>query len=255
MGLKRVLDTIDGVDAGLAKLYVKSDDGKYRLDVEGDDDALVVLKGVVSKERSLRESAEKRVAAFKGLDPDVVRETLQRWDAVKDIDPTKEADKLAEQKVKAREAQLVAKHTSDITARDERIAFYKKAVEQSLIRDKAAMAIAEAKGSVKLLMPHVEARTRVKEVDGGRFVVEVLDDDGNPRIKDAKGSMMGVDDLIAEMRGASEFAGAFAGTGNSGGGAKGGGSLPGSGPSKIGRDQAGTVSIEKIASGEVTVGD
>jgi hypothetical protein len=35
MGLKAVLDTLDGVDEGLKSFYQKTEDGKFRLDIEG----------------------------------------------------------------------------------------------------------------------------------------------------------------------------------------------------------------------------
>ena len=100
-----------------------------------------------------------------------------------------------------------------------------------LVRQAAATsAIAEAKGSVELLLPHVLANTRVKETDDGDFVVEVVDAKGNVRIGDSKGAPMDLKGLVAEMRQHETFARAFEGDGHSGTGKeadKGGGAKRG----------------------------
>jgi hypothetical protein len=81
----------------------------------------------------------------------------------------------------------------------------------------AARELAEAKGSVKVLLPHVKAQTKVVEHDG-QFSVVVVDAAGNPRIADGKGTPMTLKGLVAEMRDDAEYARAFDGSGSSGGG-------------------------------------
>jgi hypothetical protein len=93
------------------------------------------------------------------------------------------------------------------------------------------MALAEAKGAVDLLLPHVLASTRTVEKEPGRFEVEVIDKDGNVRI-DGKGNNMDIKGLVAEMRQSEAFGRAFDGTGHSGSGKQPGGGTGGSGTLK-----------------------
>lgn len=80
MGLKVVVDSIDAVDEKYRDLYVKGDDGKFRLDAEIED--VSGLKTALQKERDTSKAALKRVSEFEtrfaGIDPDQVRAILDR---------------------------------------------------------------------------------------------------------------------------------------------------------------------------------
>ena len=257
MPLKRKLDKLDGVDEILKAFYRKDDaTGTFTLDLDGDDPLQEAGKAALVSERKARQAAETKLAAFKGLEPDAVREAVDRWEELKDLDPNKEAEKIAETKIKAREKQILAQAATELKAKDDRIANLFRNVEQNLVDQRATAALAEAKGSVELLLPIIQRRTRVKELDGGRFAVDVLDDDGNPRIKDATGASMSIGDLVAEMKASPKFARAFEGSGASGGGGggTGGGGGGGNGSTRvITRSQIGEISLEDIASGKATV--
>jgi hypothetical protein len=72
MSLKMVVDSLDGVEAKHHDLYVKGDDGKFRLDAEIED--VSGLKGALEKERKAARDAEAKRKELedrlKGFDPD-----------------------------------------------------------------------------------------------------------------------------------------------------------------------------------------
>jgi hypothetical protein len=61
MSLKLVVDTLDGLDDAVAKLYTKNADGKFALGVDGLDDH-AELKKAMNAERDATRAAEKRAA-------------------------------------------------------------------------------------------------------------------------------------------------------------------------------------------------
>lgn len=220
MGLKAIVENLDGVPEA-ARGFYKQADGGFVLDVEPVNgfalEDVTGLKTALGKERSTRERLERDVVKFKDIDPDKAREALARLDELSKLDPAKEADKIANTKFEAAKAQLLQRHEGEIAEREKRIGHLTKAVEELMVDAVATQALAEAKGSVELLLPHVRSHTRVKEADG-KFVVEVVDRDGNARIADAKGTLMDIKGLVAEMRASDVFGRAFEASGNSGSG-------------------------------------
>lgn len=101
-------------------------------------------------------------------------------------------------------------------AKDKEIAAKDAALARHLIGDVATRAIADAKGSVDLLMPHVRAHCVVVQ-DGDDYVVRVRDQQGDHR-PDGKGGWMGVSDLVAEMKQNPTFGRAFESEAPRGGG-------------------------------------
>lgn len=246
MSLKAIIDAVEGLPDGVKEHYTKRDDGKFVLSVDPVDgfalEDVTGLKTALGKERTTRERLERDVVKFKDMDPDKAREALAKLEEFTSIDPAKEADKIANTKFEAAKAQLLEKHTGEVKARDERIGHLIKSVESLLIDAAAASALAEAKGSVELLLPHVRAHTRVKEADG-KFTVEVVDKDGNARIADAKGGLMDIKGLVAEMRASETFGRAFEGSGNTGSGKQPGSGSGGTGTAK----PRGKMSLEEKA--------
>lgn len=232
MALKAIVDKVEDLPEAIQGEYTKMDDGRYRLivtPVEGFElDDVGSLKNALGAERTAKAQLEKDFLKFKDLDPVKARDALKKLKELGDIDPEKEADKLANTKFEAAKSQLLEKHESEVKARDERNGFLTKKLENLLIDQVATTALAEAKGSVTLLLPHVRANTRVVE-DNGDFKVEVIDKQQNVRIGDSKGAPMTIKDLVTEMRNSDEFGRAFEGDGTSGGGKRpgnGGGGTP-----------------------------
>lgn len=221
MALKAIVDNLDGVPEGARDFYTAGEDGKFTLavepvggwaleDVEG-------LKSALGKERGENDRLKKQITKFGDIDVDRAREALSHYEQFKDIDPKKEADKIAQAKVEALQKQLLDKHAQEVAGKDERIGNLYKQVEYLLVDQVATAAIAEAKGSVELLLPHVRQFTRVKEAEG-KFSVEIVDREGNPRISNAKGDPLDIKGFVAELRSSDVFGRAFDGTGITGGG-------------------------------------
>lgn len=220
--LKAVVEKIDDAPEPVRSFYKAREDGKFVLTVEEAEgyalENISGLKSALGKERTTREQLERDVVKFKDIDPDKAREALAKWQEFQSIDPAKEADKIADAKFNAAKDQLVKKHGDEIKAREERIAKLTGAVDGLTRKQQATAAIAEAKGAVELLLPHVLAHTRVKETEAGDFIIQVVDAAGNARIGNTKGELMTVKDLVAEMRGSDTFSRAFDGEGHSGSG-------------------------------------
>jgi hypothetical protein len=231
MPLKAIVETIDEVPETQRDLYAEAD-GKFVLQVEPVNgyalENVAGLKTTLGKEMTQRKALEKTVLKFKDIDPDKAREALVKLEELGNLDPAKEADRIVSERMAAAKQQLLDKHTGDLKERDGKIGHLTKTVENLLIDNAATAALAEAKGSVDLLLPHVQRHTRVREMDG-RYVVEVVDKDGNARIGNSNGDPMTIKDLVQEMRQSETFGRAFEGTGNTGSGTRpntGGGGSP-----------------------------
>lgn len=225
--LKAILASLDDAPDGARDFYQAGTaeagtEGKFVLKVDPVDgfalENVAGLKSTLGKEMTQRKALEKTVKAFEGLDADKAREALAKVEEFANLDPAADADKIANGKVEAIKAQLLEKHAADLTARDTRITKLSEALDKRVRQAAATAALAEAKGSVELLLPHVLAHTRVKETEAGDFVVEVVDKDGNVRIGDSQGAPMDLKGLVAEMRKSDAYSRAFDGDGQSGGG-------------------------------------
>jgi len=200
--------------------YKARDDGTFILDVTPTDDfALENVKGLksgLSKERAAREAAEKKLKDFGDLDAGKAREALQKMEEMVNWTPD---DKVKEQ-IAAIQKQLEDKHAGEIAKRDDAVSLLTSQLEQVMIDAAAIEAITTHKGSVTLLLPHVRGKARLKSGDSG-YSVEIVDDDGTPRISTEAGSSgpMSMGELVAEMKGNDEFSAAFEGSGASGSGA------------------------------------
>lgn len=229
MALKAIIEKLDDAPEALREHYRagtadEGAEGKFVLGVEAVGgfalEDVSGLKTTLGKEMTARKALEKTAKAFEGLDVEKARAAIAKVEELGNIDPAKEADKLANTKFEAAKAQLLEKHAGEIKTREDRIATLTGAVDGLTRKQQATLAIAEAKGAVELLLPHVLAHTRVKETDSGEFVVEVVDKDGNARIGDGKGTPMDIKGLVAEMRASDTFGRAFDADGHDGTGKK-----------------------------------
>lgn len=220
MAIKAILEKLDDAPEALREHYTEKD-GKFVLKVEPVGgyalEDVTGLKSALGAERTQREKLERDVVRFKDLDPDKARDALAKLEEFQSIDPAKEADKIANTKFEAAKTQLLEKHNADLGARDDRIGYLAKTVDVLVREQRATAEIAEAKGSIDLLMPIVLAQTRTVEKDG-RFITEVIDAAGNVRIGDSNGNPMTMKELVAELRASDKFGRAFEGDGHSGSG-------------------------------------
>lgn len=178
------------------------------------------LKKTVGTEKARADNLDKELAPFKALKvkPDEVATKLNRLGELEQIDPTKEADRLAEEKAKGIKEQLVTAHNDEKKGWTEREKMLLSVVDDAKRTQAATSAIIEAGGNPDVLLPHVLGQTKLVEKDG-QFDVLVIDGSGNPRIGDASGGAMKLPQLVEEFKAKDAFAPLFEASGKSGGGA------------------------------------
>lgn len=165
MGLKVLVDSIDAVDEKYRDLYVKGDDGKFRLDADIED--VSGLKGALEKERKAAREAEAK------------RKELE--DRTKGIDPD-EYEALKRAKEEAEEARLRAEGKAD-----------------EIATRKAEKAIADANKR----LADAEAKATAERQRADRFSQRVLDDQIRAAAAKAGIHAHAVDDAL--FRGRSMF--------------------------------------------------
>ncbi len=238
MALKAVLDTLDGIADPIKTEYTEKD-GKFYLSVEPVNgfelDDVTGLKNGLASERGVTKSLKTELEKLGSkwdettkkwthiADPVKIKQAVAKFDEFSAFDPTKEADKIAEAKVNSIKEQLVAEHTNVVTGLTERNQVLETGISKVLKEQVARAEILALKGVPELVLPAINAVTRVGEKDG-EFFVEVLDDKGNVRIGDSKGTPMTVKQLVAELRNTETYGRAFEGDGKQGSGKQ-----PGSG--------------------------
>lgn len=193
-------------------------------------DNVEMLRTTLGREKGRADKAERAAAAFGDLKPEEITAKLEKLGELEALDPAKEADKLAAAKVEAAKREMAAQHEASVKAKDEKINKYRGALDNTLRREQAIKAITEAGGSAEALLPHVLNHLKFNETDDGKFAIQVVDSDGNPRIGDAAGNPMSLTQLVDEFKTKDSFAPLFQASGASGGGAGGTGGGQGGTP-------------------------
>jgi len=190
------------------------------------------LKSTLGSEKARADKAEGDLAPYVALKvkPDEVKTKLEKLTSLEKLDPDKEADRLAEQKVAGIKDQLVSAHNEEKKGWQSRESSLLTVIDDSKRTQAATSAIVAAGGNPDVLLPHVLGQTKLVEKDG-KFEVAVVDAQGNPRIGDASGGTMTLDQLVGEFKAKDAFAPLFEASGKSGGG--GGGGNPPKGPGGI----------------------
>lgn len=227
MALKAVLASLDGLNEALQGEYKKGEDGKFYLDVTDIEDAPAVA-GLRQKYRELLDEKKKLQAKYDelGITPEELADLRDKAaNAGKGVNAEKLAEmenKLAEVRKNAEKAIAEAK----AEAEKEREAL-RRTEKQRVI----ATAIAEAKANPKL-GKHIEDMIDVRMREDGTFETVVLKD-GQPRIKGVMGDLMGVSDLLSELKESDDWSIFFAPEGKGGSGANPGGSAGGTNNSGV----------------------
>lgn len=214
------VESLDAVPEAYRALYSEQD-GRHVLD--GDLAMKLTvgpsLKKALDNERRAAREAQKQIDAWKaiGKTPEEIADLIAAQD---DLETRKAEGKGEWDKLKQ---QLMDQHAKVLKAKDDAVAAangkidaLNKTLQSHLIDAQATAAIAAAKGSAKVLLPHVQRFAKVVE-EAGEYKVQVLDDKGDPRIN-GKGDPMTIADLVAEMRNDDDYARNFEGTGKSGSG-------------------------------------
>ncbi|WP_316207402.1 hypothetical protein [Bradyrhizobium sp. SZCCHNR3118] len=228
--LKAVVNDINELDEGLRGYYVQKD-GKFFLNVTPVDgfqlDNTQGLKTALGAERNnvsvLRaqlqpyegldaaaaRTALERITAFGDLTPEAAREAVDMAARLSALDPTKEAETIAATKVETLKSQLTAQFNLRETELTTKISGLEKANNSLTGQLQTIMADSQIKSEVAKANPLDDARDAVEllvskfvrtSLKDGKLVVEVIDTNGNPRIKDHAGTPFEVADLVAEIR-------------------------------------------------------
>lgn len=244
MALNAIVASIDSLPADVQSEYRQPTDAEVSANPSLKDqfvldvtptfgfglDNVEQLRGAVSKAQGRADTAETALAGFDGLKPDEVKANLTKLADLEKLDPEKDAEAIAKSKIEAAKTQMAEANKAEVDKEKARASGYRSQLENVLVNDKARAAIAEAKGSPEALLPHITQHIKLKETDDGKFVAQVVDAEGNPRIGDSAGTAMTINQLVEEYKGKDTFAALFEASGDSGGGA-GGGDGGGSGTS------------------------
>lgn len=261
MGLEAVLDTLDGVSDEVKEHYAEVD-GKFILDIDGitTHPQVLGLSSTKTKERDARKEAEKKYKALKGKTDGMDLTKLSEIDleeytsAMAELKVLKiDRDKLKRKKLKDKESweileqDLNKEHSEAIKKNDEkhnsRYDVLKKQLDDNTVESKTksdkmvtslekflkdkeiTTALADAKGNISLLMPHVEKCIKVIDAGNDNYVARVFDTSGNERL-DTAGNPMTIKQLVEEFKEKPEFKGEgiFADAKKSGGSNSGGNS-------------------------------
>lgn len=254
--LRAVINNLDEVAETIREHYVKKD-GKFVLGVTPaggfELDNVDGLRSALSQERADNTELKKLNKAFDGItDPKAALEALGKMEEIAGWDK----DEKTKETIEANRRQILGEWEGKQTAWETEKVKLMGALQKNVVENAAVKAIEKAGGNAKLLWPHIAKETRMVENSDGSFGVEVLDENGNPKIIDSAGNKMQVGALVEKYK--DTFPAAFKGTGSSGGGATGGQSGGDEGGTPTGTVSAGdqdglNANIDGIASGKVQV--
>lgn len=205
------VDTLEGIPEGLHEYFTKTDEG-FSFDAVRSAD----VSGLKSKNSELLgklKDLKTKAAQYDGLNLDEIKSMKAQLAALRKQKHVDSGDIEALEKEIRAEAQstieqMAKKHEealSKATATSEKM---KAALEAHLIEARAVEAITAERGAPKLLLPIVRQHVRVVEEDGG-FSARVVDADGNIRVADGKGTPLGLQEFVAELKVKDEYARAF----------------------------------------------
>lgn len=231
--LNAVVTDLNEVAEAFRPAYTARDDGKFQLQVTAAGGLALEdttgLRNALNSERTLKEQATASLKAFDGIDAAAARQALTTVTAYGDItpdkakqlatdyarlaalDPAKEADKIAGEKILAEIAKVTegfnakeATYQGEVTGLKGQVDGYKAQLRTLLVSNQLKTELAALKpveGGFDMLEMLAEKRIRTTEKDG-KFVVEVLDAQGNVDHKMENGSAVPktVADLALEIR-------------------------------------------------------
>lgn len=222
---KKVNGTIaESEEAELAKLEAMADaeDG----DGGDEDDEKSYGEGYVkglrkenAKWRNKLKETETKLAAFDGIDPDAVRELLEKnkQKEKEEAEKSGDFDKLREQMLKEHQKEISAKDAQYVEL-ESRYAALETEVKTIVLSNEIATHAASAEClNPKLLYMAVAGEAVVETTEDGKRVVRFKDEDGEVRYNTKTGKPLSVKDRIAELKNDEEYAMLFKG-GNVGAG-------------------------------------
>lgn len=204
--LRLTVEKLDAVEEAIRPLYVERD-GKFELDVDGVPEIRSALKAANEEAKTLR-------LKYKGIDPEEHAELKAQLEELR--------AKSGPEAIESVKQQLLTAHGKEREKLTKKLEKMNAELERALVDSAATMEIVAAKGSPVLLLPHIKKFTKMVEQDDGRFVVQVVNEKGEPRVRD-DGAPMSLSNLVEELRSNNQFGRAFEGNGSSGSGMGAGG--------------------------------
>lgn len=195
------VDAIDKVPEQFRSLYSEGADGKF-LVADQFKGVAGAFTGVYKTLKTVREEAAQAkkgvvdlspLAEF-GADPASIKAKFDERVAelvAKGGDATKAVEKVRGEMTAANKAALDAANAKTTALQNQ--------LYTHLVDSEAVAAIAEAKGTVELLMPFLKNQVKVTDQDG-KFIVSVIDAAGEQRYSGVTGSPMTIKELVAEMK-------------------------------------------------------
>jgi hypothetical protein len=214
-------EQFDALPVAQQKLCAEKD-GKYTFEFETPSE-VAGLKQNRDKVLADLKKAKDDLAGYSGIDPAKYAELMEAHEAAERAALEGKGQwQVLEQQLKdqaaQREKQLLEKHQKEIEERETSIKSLSSALEAKLVDAEVVSALSKHTKAVKLLEPHVKARVKVFNEDG-KFTAKVIDEKGNPRIGDAQGTPMTIEQLVEEMKVSEDYLRAFDANTVGGGGA------------------------------------
>ncbi len=183
MSLPFKIKSLNDVAESLRSLY-KEVEGGFVLDVDGVESKEDVekLQATLQKERQAAKDLKSKV--------DELSKKIQKPG---DTDPS---------------AQLQAA-LKELEEQKNKLTETKGRLHSKVLESEISAAIGETKGNQKILAKLIKDNLKVVEDESGQMKVVVVDENGNPRIKDAKGSVMQPVELLQEWKKDPDLAHAF----------------------------------------------
>jgi len=243
--------------------YIQMQDGFYMLQVEQSDgfalENITGLKKTVetlrAMEKTLKEELKHLKETYEGIDPEAAKNALNKYDEIKSWN----ADEKTKEVIANNKRELVKQHEIEIGKAKTELDDTRNQLHEAIVTTKIVEALQTAQGNVELLTPHVKRFVRMTKGADGKFYPEVINDNGEPRIGDSKGSPMTIPQLIEEMKSNRVYAPAFVGANSSGSGNAASGSSASKSTSTVVKviaasdSQGLSSSIEDIAAGKAVV--
>ncbi|MGC0389309.1 hypothetical protein [Bradyrhizobium sp. USDA 241] len=228
--LKAVVTDLNTVEEGHRGFYVEKD-GKFFLNVTPIDgfqlDNVQGLKSALGAERNnvavlteqlkpyqgldaaAARTAIERIGAFGEITPEAAKTAIETAQRLAALDPEKQAEQIATTKLETFKGQLTAQFNLRETELVTQVNGQKATIESLTGQLQSVMADGQIKAEVAKANPLDDARDAVEllvskyvrsSMKDGKVVVDVIDTNGNPRIKDHNGTPFTVADLVAEIR-------------------------------------------------------
>lgn len=242
MGLKAVINSLDGLSEEIQALYEKSGDS-YVLSVDDVTTHPTVLglsnsvKAVRTEKKTIEKQLEDLQKKISGVDLDRVKDIdlenyedqLAELNRLKQKEEEQQTQKLKDEKEWEKlERQLAEQHSQKVKAVENqytsKLEEMQKSIEnlskeketelgsmyntlKSNLKDKELTAeLAKANGNIPVLMPHISPYVEVEKSDNGDYRAIVVDKEGTPRINNT-GQPMTIGELVSEFKGKPEFQG------------------------------------------------